>query len=281
MIRMSRSLPIMLLAAPFAVPASAWAQESVFWLQTDPDDSQFGAITNPTVTVSEDATVPLYLWFNEAGTTLGYDGISLDLRLISSNGGQASTSIVIDEPVGRWTGATAGVGRSDSGGQGIDDCNAFDLTNTDSIAASPARFATLNVTGVQGGTVLVFLCVGNYRITDAGNNVLLHFGFNSGSTAAESLLVSGGTFGFCSNVQEATITVTPHQPADLDTDGDVDLTDYGEFQACYSGSLIPQPDPGCEGADLDNDGDVDPDDLNLFLGCLSGADVPADPNCTN
>jgi len=69
-------------------------------------------------------------------------------------------------------------------------------------------------------------------------------------------------------------------PGDFDGDGDVDLEDYGHFQACLTGP-VQEPSAGCEDARLDRDGDVDRDDLHVFLGCLSGAHVPGDPDCAN
>jgi hypothetical protein len=80
----------------------------------------------------------------------------------------------------------------------------------------------------------------------------------------------------------AVITVTLHvitAAADLDLDGDVDQSDFGLFQACYSGAGIAQNDPNCEKARLDGDNDVDATDFAIFQDCLSGAGVLADPDC--
>jgi len=65
---------------------------------------------------------------------------------------------------------------------------------------------------------------------------------------------------------------------DFDEDDDVDLDDYGRFQACLTGSLQPAP-PECQSARLDGDSDVDENDLILFMRCMSGPDVAADPDC--
>ncbi len=72
---------------------------------------------------------------------------------------------------------------------------------------------------------------------------------------------------------------TPAGPGDLDRDGDVDQTDFGLFQACYSGAYNPQNDPACAEARLDADNDVDADDAGLFMGCVSGPNEDADPGC--
>lgn len=76
-----------------------------------------------------------------------------------------------------------------------------------------------------------------------------------------------------------TATAVPYGPADFDRDGDVDQEDFGRFQACYSGSAVPQIDASCSPARLDGDEDVDLNDFAVFQGCMSGAQVPANPNC--
>ena len=63
---------------------------------------------------------------------------------------------------------------------------------------------------------------------------------------------------------------------DFDGDTDVDLKDFGHFQACLSGTGV-AADPGCEDADLQGDGAVDEVDFSIFEGCLGGADAP--PGC--
>jgi hypothetical protein len=71
-------------------------------------------------------------------------------------------------------------------------------------------------------------------------------------------------------------SATPLSPADLDRDDDVDQTDFGQFQACFSGTGELPPE-GCENADLDGDHDVDAQDLESFVTCLAGADQA--PGC--
>ncbi len=78
------------------------------------------------------------------------------------------------------------------------------------------------------------------------------------------------------------VTVSgPDIPGDFDIDGDVDQADFGQFQACLTGSAVPVTDPSCFYANLDGDSDVDVDDFGIFQGCMSGANVPADPGCVN
>ncbi|NLX96944.1 MAG: hypothetical protein GXY83_12275 [Rhodopirellula sp.] len=73
----------------------------------------------------------------------------------------------------------------------------------------------------------------------------------------------------------------PLAAADLDRDGDVDQEDFGAFQQCLSGLLIPQENPACAMAKLDTDSDVDRFDMALFFNCLSGPDVAVTPDCAD
>jgi hypothetical protein len=66
---------------------------------------------------------------------------------------------------------------------------------------------------------------------------------------------------------------------DFDRDDDVDMEDFGVFQACISGPSIPQLDPTCILADSDGDEDIDQDDFGVFQLCMTGANIPADPAC--
>lgn len=78
-----------------------------------------------------------------------------------------------------------------------------------------------------------------------------------------------------------TVLPPPFAPCDFDQDGDVDLEDFGIFQACYSGPGIAQNTPACRGARLDGDDDVDLDDFQKFFNCLSGPGVLANVNCAD
>lgn len=76
------------------------------------------------------------------------------------------------------------------------------------------------------------------------------------------------------------VDLTVSTPGDLDYDGDVDQTDYGLFQACYSGNGIEAAE-ACADATMDADADVDSDDFSLFLLCLSGPGVEANEHCAD
>jgi hypothetical protein len=70
-------------------------------------------------------------------------------------------------------------------------------------------------------------------------------------------------------------------PQDADGDGDVDLSDYGDFLSCYNGPAKPYNAGGdptaCVCFDNDNDGDVDLSDYGDFLTCYNGPGNP--PGC--
>ncbi|MBP7933695.1 MAG: hypothetical protein KA354_03510 [Phycisphaerae bacterium] len=74
--------------------------------------------------------------------------------------------------------------------------------------------------------------------------------------------------------------------ADRDHDGDVDQVDFGQFQACFSGSLAAPTDCNCfdrDGSDASGDGDVDVMDLLAFMNCYTGPAVAwsqaTNPDC--
>jgi len=68
---------------------------------------------------------------------------------------------------------------------------------------------------------------------------------------------------------------------DFDGDFDVDQSDFGYFQACFSGLGVPQEKPDCLEARLYEDEDVDQSDVGIFRDCMSGANVPGDPECAD
>jgi PKD repeat protein len=64
--------------------------------------------------------------------------------------------------------------------------------------------------------------------------------------------------------------ITVYAASDFDRDGDVDLSDYGDFLFCYNGPNRPPPISECDVADFDGDGDVDLGDYAEFLSCYNG-----------
>lgn len=74
------------------------------------------------------------------------------------------------------------------------------------------------------------------------------------------------------------LTVNSVRP-DFDGDGDVDQSDFGHLQSCYTGPAVSQTLPACQNARLDADEDVDLNDFGIFQSCHSGAGVIANPNC--
>ena len=68
-------------------------------------------------------------------------------------------------------------------------------------------------------------------------------------------------------------------PGDFDADGDVDLTDFAQFEICFTGpggALV----PGCEPGDFDGDNDIDCDDWAQFvLAWTDPGQPPQLPQC--
>ena len=67
--------------------------------------------------------------------------------------------------------------------------------------------------------------------------------------------------------------------SDFDRDGDVDQSDFGHLQACYTGSGQPCEDSLCLDARLDSDTDVDQDDFAILQQCMSGPNIPVILGC--
>ena len=64
-------------------------------------------------------------------------------------------------------------------------------------------------------------------------------------------------------------------PADFDSDGDVDVSDFSFFQRCFNGPGNPPASPDCGEADFDGDHDVDVSDFATFQSCFNGPSRPA------
>ncbi|HSW44532.1 MAG TPA: hypothetical protein VLM89_03070 [Phycisphaerae bacterium] len=81
----------------------------------------------------------------------------------------------------------------------------------------------------------------------------------------------------------ASVVCCPIPFADSDVDTDVDQTDFGAFQVCYTGSTTGVP-SGCECYDRNDDDKVDSSDYTAFNNCFTGANVPwsqpLTPSCT-
>ncbi len=97
-----------------------------------------------------------------------------------------------------------------------------------------------------------------------------------------------GTIQFLANVpadQHMTAIVptvgTCGPPPDLDCDQDVDLNDFGIFQACATGANQGPPAVGCDIADFDIDLDIDQSDFGIFQRCISGPNFPAELACAD
>ena len=137
-------------------------------------------------------------------------------------------------------------------------------------------------TGALSGPIgLAFGPDGNLYVASWSGNRIQRY---NGTTGAFL-----GTFATLSSPFD--IVFMPH-PADFDADEDVDVADFGRFQACATGPAVPYNPTalpsGCRlpvgangriAADFDKDGDVDADDFGVFQRCYSGANHPANTRC--
>jgi endonuclease I len=112
------------------------------------------------------------------------------------------------------------------------------------------------------------------------------FGVKTGTVVIDNLDPSneGTGTGSLDGNDVITISVRVAGFADSDFDGDVDMQDFGEFQACLTGDKDHYGiyDPArCSLFDWDHDEDVDQEDYSHFQNCLSGPDIPYDQSCAN
>jgi outer membrane protein assembly factor BamB len=176
-----------------------------------------------------------------------------------------------------------------AGGTGSVQAFRFDngqLLWTFPIGTSPLKMSPYNNTfaslagspTIVGSTVYVPCGDGRlYALSLASGSLL--WSMNLGTPILSAPCISGNAMfltAFDGHVY-ALVDGTPlGPPGDFDGDNDVDQSDFGFLQACYSGSGVAYA-PGC--ADVDLDRDVDQNDLAIFLRCMSGRDVPVDPSC--
>jgi hypothetical protein len=155
----------------------------------------------------------------------------------------------------------------------------------DGQAVFPGDTAVFTVTATGDGTLSYQWQKDEGDLTDGG-----HF---SGATTA-TLTVSSAAWADVGSYRcvvtascgatasdAAALTMTCHDPAmDTDGDNDVDLVDFGVFQACFNGPNRPYAslDPRCVCHDSDCDGDVDLTDYGQFQACFNGPNRP--PLCS-
>ena len=81
-------------------------------------------------------------------------------------------------------------------------------------------------------------------------------------------VMTGGKFallgGFWPGVAAASM------PGDCDSDGDVDLDDFAEFEPCLTGPGGGLPEPDCSCFDFDYSGDIDLTDFAAFQQAFAG-----------
>jgi fibronectin-binding autotransporter adhesin len=152
-------------------------------------------------------------------------------------------------------------------------------TEFDSVAVSGS--ATLD------GTLNIHL-INGFVPTIGRRFMIMTFGSRVGQFAAVTGTDIGNGLTFSVEYGPANITlvagpVVCHTPAsDADGDGDVDLNDFLQFQACFNGPnrpwLMTADSQTCACLDADRDADVDLADFLVFQGCFNGPNrTPACP----
>jgi len=268
---------VVILAAALAAAPSPGQTVNVIWLAETSDHGGLFEINNPDVRARVGRPVDLYIWISKTFVTAGYDGISLDVQVLSDDGGRVTAGIAIENDDERWFATYGGTPLPGSGGTGIDNANAIDLTNTDTIAADPFCFARLTLEPLEPGTVRVFLGIGDKGIADDGTVRLFQIGMADGVPVPEARTILGSAYGATSDVPEAILRIADAY-GDYDSDRDVDIEDFARFQACFNGAGQAAP-PGCANADADGDGDVDVNDFAVFQACFNGPGHPPAPLC--
>ncbi len=184
----------------------------------------------------------------------------------------------------------------------------FDGANDGYDAAGTESFNYIDAIDLQGGEFLALptggcclpqqgVCVDNVLQAACEQKGGQYVG--DGSTCANATCITGaccGADGTCSETDPAActasggsfagantlcsdpnVTCCPTHWPDKDADGDVDMDDYGAFQACLTGLPQPSLEKPCQCYDRDHNNSVDELDFSAFVNCVTGPSVPYDP----
>jgi uncharacterized lipoprotein YddW (UPF0748 family) len=151
-------------------------------------------------------------------------------------------------------------------------------------SVSSGETATFTVTAAGEGTLAYRWQKDGSDLSDGGHYsgattaTLMVSSADSGDVANYRCAVTGGCGSIMSS--DAALTVAaPFAKADLDRDGDVDLTDFALFQSCFNGPNRPSA-AGCPAnSDFDGDEDVDLTDFAIFQACFNGPNRPPAAGC--
>jgi hypothetical protein len=115
---------------------------------------------------------------------------------------------------------------------------------------------------------------------DTGSNAAVPSGVTTDLDGRDRIVDATGTHTATVDMGAYEAPVCGAPPQDIDLDGDVDLVDFGAFQACFAGPNHPYALPGdqrCTCFDTEPDSDVDLADFLVFQACFNGPNRP--PNC--
>ena len=107
----------------------------------------------------------------------------------------------------------------------------------------------------------------------ATTDTLTVSGADAGDAANYRCVVTAACGSATSNEAALTLSAPAWAIADVDGDGDVDLSDFAVFQLCFSGPNQPVRSE-CNVVDFDRDGDADLGDFAVFQRCFNGPNRP-------
>ncbi len=269
-------------AASLATPASASCAASNM---TVPGDYVFEvAVSDPTHTVTQQLTVPVY----PLNTAPEITPASGPVRVFPPATG-ASLFLVTSDPDGDtithwWSVKTAPTGTKPAiEHPGLPNATAQGLTSLGTyvfsltvIDRSLMSKADLTVVVADLPSFDVFLTSFGHATGESAYNPDTDFDGDGVVTFVDFQMWLGY---YRSAVGDPQAPAPFEVLGDFQRDGDVDQLDLDHLRQCETGPSVPQADPACRDADLDRDGDVDQADFGYLQRCMAGPDQPLDLSC--
>lgn len=223
------------------------------------------AAPNETFSAAEQAVVTAYL---QGGGRLFVTGAEIGANLYTGGVGATFFTDVLGATMISDSAGTSGLEGAAGGilaglanfSFGVQGTAPYRVDSPDAIGPRPGATTIIN----YRGRTLVSAGI----LYDTGTYKAVTFGFPFESIHSDAM-----RFEIMRRVLDALIGT----PADFDRDGDVDLSDFAQFLACFNGPAAPPASAGCDATDLDHDGDVDLADFGVFLACFNGPARP--PAC--
>jgi len=150
-----------------------------------------------------------------------------------------------------------------------------ELQKQDAFAVSNSGGRILNYSIIEDAQWLSILPSSGTCLPGEPNDITISYstaGLSSGNYTATITVQDPAA---SNSPQVVTVHLEIKVTGDMDGDNDVDQTDFGYFQNCFSG-IGQEYEPNCAYADFDLDEDVDQIDFSLFQDCMSGANLVPD-----